>query len=108
MDIGAQIYAEKPQLRIHSFEGIFIRVSVYFSSNLRVIDDLNNINYMLYKQEGVDKTQEPLSVENTLWSNTVLASGTAYGAIIYTGRETRSVMNTSMPENKVSKILHLV
>jgi len=75
LDIGAQIYAEKPQLRIHSFEGIFIR-------------------------NDVEKTQEPLSVENTLWSNTVLASGTAYGAIIYTGCETRSVMNTSKPENK--------
>jgi phospholipid-translocating ATPase len=76
LDMSAQIYAEKPQLRIHSFEGIFIR-------------------------EGIEKTQEPLSVENTLWSNTVLASGTAYGAIIYTGRETRSVMNTSLPENKI-------
>ena len=42
-----------------------------------------------------------MSVENTLWSNTVLASGTAYGAIIYTGSETRSVMNTSQPHNKV-------
>ena len=27
LDIGAQIYAEKPQLRIHAFEGIFMRVS---------------------------------------------------------------------------------
>lgn len=26
LDIGAQIYAEKPQLRIHAFEGIFIKV----------------------------------------------------------------------------------
>jgi len=75
LDIGAQIYAEKPQLRIHAFEGIFIR-------------------------NDVEKSQEPLSVENTLWSNTVLASGTAYGAIIYTGCETRSVMNTSKPQNK--------
>ncbi|RNA28630.1 putative phospholipid-transporting ATPase IIB isoform X2, partial [Brachionus plicatilis] len=76
LDIGAQIYAEKPQLRINAFEGIFIR-------------------------NDAEKTQEPLSVENTLWSNTVLASGTAYGAIIYTGCETRSVMNTSKPSNKI-------
>lgn len=52
----------------------------------------------------MEKTQEPLSVENTLWSNTVLASGTAYGAIIYTGYETRSVMNTSKPHNKVHNL----
>ena len=27
LDIGAQVYAEKPQLSIHSFEGIFYKVS---------------------------------------------------------------------------------
>lgn len=32
LDIGAQIYAEKPQLRIHSFEGIFIRVNTIFQN----------------------------------------------------------------------------
>ena len=57
------------------------------------------------KKNDADKTQEPLSVENTLWSNTVLASGTAYGAIIYTGSETRSVINTSKPQNKVIKLI---
>jgi len=76
LKIHSQIYAEKPQLRIHAFEGVFIR------------------------NDG-EKNQEPLSIENTLWANTVLASGTAYGAIIYTGCETRSVMNTSQPQNKV-------
>lgn len=42
-----------------------------------------------------------LSVENVLWANTVLASGTAIGLVVYTGRETRSVMNTTLPESKV-------
>lgn len=48
--------------------------------------------------------EDPLGVENTLWANTVLASGTAVGVVIYTGRETRSVMNTSSPRSKVSGI----
>lgn len=43
---------------------------------------------------------EPLSVENVLWSNTVLAAGSAVGLVIYTGAETRAVMNTSHPETK--------
>lgn len=43
---------------------------------------------------------EPLSVENVLWSNTVLAAGSAVGFVIYTGAETRAVMNTSHPETK--------
>ncbi|XP_044897226.1 probable phospholipid-transporting ATPase IIB isoform X6 [Felis catus] len=44
---------------------------------------------------------ESLSIENTLWANTIVASGTVIGVVIYTGKETRSVMNTSNPKNKV-------
>ncbi|KAJ9478875.1 putative phospholipid-transporting ATPase NEO1 [Pseudozyma hubeiensis] len=43
----------------------------------------------------------PLSAENVLWANTVLAAGTAVGVVVYTGRETRAVMNTSYPGTKV-------
>ena len=46
-------------------------------------------------------TVEPLTAENMLWSNTVLAAGSAVGFVIYTGSETRAVMNTSHPETKV-------
>ena len=44
---------------------------------------------------------EPLTVENVLWANTVLAAGSAVALVIYTGPETRAVMNTSHPETKV-------
>lgn len=44
---------------------------------------------------------EPLTAENVLWSNTVLAAGSAVGFVIYTGAETRAVMNTSHPGTKV-------
>jgi phospholipid-translocating ATPase len=43
----------------------------------------------------------PLTAENVLWSNTVLAAGSAVGFVVYTGAETRAVMNTSHPETKV-------
>ncbi|VEU24083.1 DEKNAAC105275 [Brettanomyces naardenensis] len=56
-----------------------------------------------------------LTVDNTAWANTVLASGTAIGCIIYTGKDTRLAMNTSSPRaktglleleiNRISKIL---
>ncbi|XP_065441192.1 probable phospholipid-transporting ATPase IIB isoform X6 [Chrysemys picta bellii] len=75
--ISAYVYAQKPQLDIHSFEGTFTR-------------------------EDSDPTiHESLSIENTLWASTVVASGTVIGVVIYTGKETRSVMNTSNPKNKV-------
>jgi len=46
----------------------------------------------------------PLTVDNVLWSNTVLAAGSAVGFVIYTGAETRAVMNTSHPGTKVGLI----
>lgn len=57
----------------------------------------------------------PLSVDQTLWANAVLASGSALGLVIYTGIETRLLMNTTksgvkvglleIEINSVSKIL---
>jgi len=46
-------------------------------------------------------TVEPLSAENMLWANTVLAAGSAIGFVVYAGPETRAVMNTSHPQTKV-------
>jgi phospholipid-translocating ATPase len=42
-----------------------------------------------------------LTAENVLWANTVLAAGSVVASVIYTGRETRAVMNTSHPETKI-------
>ncbi|CAG2238567.1 E7.6.2.1 [Mytilus edulis] len=76
LDIRAQLYAEAPQKDIHNFVGTFRRT-----------DD--------------EVYEDSLTVDNTLWSNTVVASGIALGVVIYTGSETRSVMNTSQPKSKV-------
>ncbi|XP_036273679.1 probable phospholipid-transporting ATPase IIB isoform X1 [Pipistrellus kuhlii] len=75
--ISAYVHAQKPQLDIHSFEGTFTR------------------------EDSDPPIHESLSIENTLWASTVVASGTVIGVVIYTGKETRSVMNTSNPKNKV-------
>lgn len=49
--------------------------------------------------------REGLSLENTLWSNTVLAStGYILGLVVYTGRETRSMMNARDANTKVGKL----
>jgi phospholipid-translocating ATPase len=45
---------------------------------------------------------EGLSLENTLWANTVLASpGHILGIVVYTGKETRMAMNITSPRQKV-------
>uniref|UniRef100_A0A672ZBL7 Phospholipid-transporting ATPase n=1 Tax=Sphaeramia orbicularis TaxID=375764 RepID=A0A672ZBL7_9TELE len=75
--ISAYVYAQRPQLDIHSFEGNFTR------------------------EDADPQIHESLSIENTLWASTVVASGTVIGVVIYTGKETRSVLNTSYAKNKV-------
>ncbi|XP_014217448.1 probable phospholipid-transporting ATPase IIA [Copidosoma floridanum] len=75
-DIKASLYVEKPQKDIHSFIGTFTRYDGYSS-------------------------EESLGVDNTLWANTAIASGSALGVVIYTGQETRSLMNHSALRSKV-------
>lgn len=77
-DIDATISAEAPNKDIHSFRGKFIT----------------------YKENS----ELPLTIENTLWANTVIASGQAVGVVIYTGTETRSVMNNLEARSKVGSI----
>jgi phospholipid-translocating ATPase len=50
------------------------------------------------------ETSIPLNVENVLWANTVLAAGSAVGLVVYTGKETRAVLNTSEPETKMGTL----
>ncbi|KAL3319475.1 hypothetical protein Ciccas_001840 [Cichlidogyrus casuarinus] len=46
----------------------------------------------------------PLGVEHTMWANTVLAAGSAIGLVVYTGSETRAVMNSSKPRSKLARL----
>ena len=73
--MNASVTAEKPVKDIYSFNGTFTK-------------------------EAGQREDDSLNAENTLWSNTVVASGTACGVVVYTGRDTRSVMNTSTPQSK--------
>uniref|UniRef100_A0A3Q2E0S7 Phospholipid-transporting ATPase n=1 Tax=Cyprinodon variegatus TaxID=28743 RepID=A0A3Q2E0S7_CYPVA len=77
LQIRSYVYAEEPNIDIHNFIGTFTR------------------------EDGDPPVNESLSIENTLWASTVVASGTVVGVVIYTGKELRSVMNTSNPRHKV-------
>lgn len=84
-DLRGIVYADQPHKDIYNFQGNFRKFASGF-------DDREHV--------------EPLSVENTLWTNTVVASGTAIGLVIYTGTDTRAVMNTSHPTTKVGLLDH--
>ena len=80
--------ADAPSKDIHTFIGTFtINTPPSVSSN-----DVPMVQV---------PTVEPLTAENVLWANTVLAAGSAIGFVVYTGPETRAVMNTSHPQTKV-------
>ncbi|CAM9013937.1 unnamed protein product [Wickerhamomyces anomalus] len=101
-----------------------LRIATPLTQNLS-LDDLKNINITASAPEksihsflgrlSYDNQTTGLTIDNTLWANTVLASGTAIGCIIYTGTDTRQAMNmtksgvkTGLLEleiNRVSKIL---
>lgn len=87
LDLEAEIYADPPTKDIHTFIGTF---------TLRSIPGNDSASF-----DGPQSRVSGLTAENALWANTVLAAGQAVGFIIYTGRETRAVMNTSHPETKV-------
>nr|XP_020030745.1 probable phospholipid-transporting ATPase IIA isoform X3 [Castor canadensis] len=77
LQIRAHVYAEEPNIDIHNFVGTFNR------------------------EDSDPPISESLSIENALWAGTIIASGTVVGVVIYTGRELRSVMNTSNPRSKI-------
>ena len=77
------LIVDPPTKHIYQFKGVFI---------MQI--GTNSLNV---KKEG-------LSLENTLWANTVIASSNATGIVIYTGKETRAQKNNSEPQPKFGSI----
>lgn len=53
---------------------------------------------------GPTKREFGCDLENTLWANTVVSSSAALALVIYTGHDTRSMMNTNRPRSKMGLI----
>ncbi|PGG95767.1 hypothetical protein AJ80_09916 [Polytolypa hystricis UAMH7299] len=68
-------------------------------------DDASGLSTSVHNnshQFSPDVQSAPLTIDNTAWASTVLASNThTIAAIIYTGSETRSAMSTSPSRSKV-------
>ncbi|KAJ1882825.1 putative aminophospholipid-translocase [Coemansia sp. RSA 486] len=79
--LHGEVYADAPHKNIYDFVG-----------TLSVTQGPS--------QEGLPVTV-PLAVENTMWANTTLASGSAVGFVVYTGSDTRAAMNTGHAKTKV-------
>ncbi len=94
LEVRGDVLAGAPTKDIHTFIGTLSLTSL--PSQPQVVDDEDGPAI----EAGESYPKEPLTAENMLWANTVLAAGTAVGMVVYTGRETRAVMNTSQPGTK--------
>ncbi|EGG00609.1 putative aminophospholipid translocase [Melampsora larici-populina 98AG31] len=122
-----EIFADKPNMDIHTFVGTLIVHDITqdagsdaspnskdatLGDNLDPVRDsiddieINSLNEILPALHSsppqITTTKFPITCENILWADTVLAAGQAIGMVIYTGTETRAVMNTSYPKTKTS------
>lgn len=100
------IEAEPPKKEIYDFVGVYqsglSSPGEWSVSNATPQDSLQG--FIADAAAAQAAAREPLNLENTLWANTVVASGRAICVVVYTGRETRSVLNASAPRSKVGKL----
>ncbi|PRQ71214.1 hypothetical protein AAT19DRAFT_10754 [Rhodotorula toruloides] len=107
LEIEGDVYADPPTKDIHTFVGTLTVRSVPASRREAGADGADDAHQAEEEDDLVAAHPvEPLTAENMLWANTVLAAGNAVGIVVYTGRETRAVMNTSQPGTKVGLLDH--
>lgn len=102
-ELNGEILANPPNDQIYDFKGIFESYSTERrkSSSKKKKEDLLNSAHT----SVADSKKEALSLENTMWANTVLASsGYVLGMVVYTGAESRAQMNSKAPLTKVGKL----
>jgi magnesium-transporting ATPase (P-type) len=68
--LNATVYAPEPTNKIDEFDGVF----------------------KLEMDNGISH-RENLSVKNVIWANSEVTSGTTIGLVIYTGKETKNLLN---------------
>ena len=83
LDLNGYIHYEPPSKFIYNFEGLLVA-----------------------KNEEGNIIKEALGLENTMWASTVVASQKIIGVVIYTGKETRARMNSSVPKIKIGILDH--
>ncbi|KAK1934776.1 putative phospholipid-translocating P-type ATPase [Babesia divergens] len=49
----------------------------------------------------LDVVEEPLTVDNALWMNSIVAAGSLYGLVIYIGKEVRASLNARRARYKI-------
>ncbi|KAI9688294.1 MAG: putative aminophospholipid-translocase [Bogoriella megaspora] len=106
LDLGEytrlQITAGKPEKKVNEFLGtveLLPKRRIGYDPHIdksAVGDDISDSS-----ASKPSSTTAPLTIDNTAWANTVLASSsTVYAVVIYTGPETRQALSTSPSRSK--------
>ncbi|KAL8983535.1 MAG: hypothetical protein Q9205_002247 [Flavoplaca limonia] len=87
-----RVVAGRPSKKVNEFVGTIDYTPRRYAPN----DEID--------QQGLQSPKRlsaPLTIENTAWANTVLASNAAvWGVVLYTGSQTRQAMSTTPPRSK--------
>ena len=100
--VRLQVTAGKPDKKVNEFVG---KVELLPKKN-RSYDPHIDKSSIGNNESDQDSSEQPskisgLSIDNTAWANTVLASSsTVYAVVIYTGSQTRQALSTSPSRSK--------
>lgn len=97
-----KVTASAPDERVNEFVGALELLPSVGFYDPHADGDTTAIRNGKQDTEGSQANSAPLSIDNTAWANTVLASNTVtYAVIIYTGSQTRAALSTSPSRSKV-------
>ncbi|EGR32280.1 hypothetical protein IMG5_090120, partial [Ichthyophthirius multifiliis] len=81
-----------------------LNINGYFEIQKPIENIYQFIGVLNLTNEDNQQVKESISLEQTMWSSTVLASGQIYGLVIFTGNETRMAMNSRETRSKFGQL----
>ena len=97
-----KVTASAPDKRVNEFVGTMELLPSVGFYDPHIDEDSDVSGNGKHNAEDSQNASAPLTVDNTAWANTVLASNTVtYAVIIYTGSQTRAALSTSPSRSKV-------
>ncbi|EPX70673.1 P-type ATPase [Schizosaccharomyces octosporus yFS286] len=99
--VGNEAFIRTDQLDGETDWKLRIPCSNQYSHGIIHADSPIKSVHHFYGTFTLNDNRRPLTVDNTLWANTVLASEAVYGVVIYTGKDTRQSLNSSKAKTKV-------
>jgi magnesium-transporting ATPase (P-type) len=94
LDVQARVGVEAPRKEIYEFAANFSMLPAAAGA----------ADPASLESAASSPISEPLSLDHTLWANTVVASGTVAALVIYTGTETRAALNANQPTSKIGAL----